>query len=49
MASKVLGVPMEMIRIKPTDSMLNPNGVWSGASLTSELNCLVRFFFLFRI
>ena len=34
-ASKVLGVPMEMIRIKPTDTMLSPNGIWSGASLTS--------------
>ncbi|XP_064388596.1 xanthine dehydrogenase/oxidase-like [Halichondria panicea] len=39
-ASKVLGVPLEKIRIKPTDSMLNPNGIWSGASTTSELNCL---------
>lgn len=40
-ASKVLGIPIEKIRIKPTDSMLCPNGVWTGASITSELNCLV--------
>ena len=41
MASKVLGVPLDLIKIKPTDTMLNPNGVWTGASTTSELNCLV--------
>ena len=40
-ASKVLGVPLELIKIKPTDTMLNPNGAWTGGSITSELNCLV--------
>ena len=40
-ASKVLGVPLELIKIKPTDTLLSPNGVWTGASITSELNCLV--------
>ena len=40
-ASKMLGVPLELIKIKPTDTMLHPNGVWTGASITSELNCLV--------
>lgn len=40
-ASKELGVPLERISIKPNDTVLSPNGIWTGGSTTSELNCLV--------
>ena len=41
MAAKILGIPMEMIKIKPTNTLVNANDAVTGASLTSELVCQV--------
>ena len=40
-AAKTLGIPIEMIKIKPSNSLTNPNTQATGGSMTSELNCLV--------
>ncbi|XP_065894835.1 uncharacterized protein [Dysidea avara] len=38
-AAKMLGIPIDFIRILPTNSMTNPNGHKTGGSVTSESNC----------
>ena len=40
-AAKVLGIPMERIKIKPCSSMTNANTFASSRSFSSELCCLV--------
>ena len=40
-AARTLGVPLDMIVIKPSNSLTNPNGASTGGSTTSELACLV--------
>ena len=39
-AARTLGVPLDMIVIKPSNSLTNPNGASTGGSTTSELACL---------
>jgi xanthine dehydrogenase/oxidase len=39
-----LGVPLEKISVKATNNLVNPNALWTGASVTSELCCRVSFF-----
>ncbi|CAF1074303.1 unnamed protein product, partial [Brachionus calyciflorus] len=34
-----LGVPLEMVSVKSTNNLVNPNLFWTGASVTSELCC----------
>ena len=43
-AAKTLGIPLEMIKVKPSMTLTNPNGLTTGGSITSELNCLVSHF-----
>lgn len=40
-AARTLGIPLDMIVIKPSNSLTNPNGASTGGSTTSELACLV--------
>ena len=40
-AAKTLGIPLEMVKIKSSMTLTNPNGQTTGGSITSELNCLV--------
>ena len=40
-AAKTLGIPLEMVRVKSSMTLTNPNGQTTGGSTTSELNCLV--------
>lgn len=51
MVAKELGISMEMVSIKPTDSFTNPNASLTGGSMGSECNCSVSLiiapFFLF--
>ena len=44
-----LGVPLEKISVKATNNLVNPNALWTGASVTSELCCRVSFFFVLGI
>ncbi len=40
-AAKMLGVPIGFVKIKTSNSLTNPNGMATGGSIGSELNCLV--------
>ena len=40
-AAKTLGIPLEMVQVKPSMAFTNPNGNMTASSVTSELNCLV--------
>ena len=40
-AAKTLGISIDMIKIKPSNSLTNPNGMTTGGSISSELACLV--------
>ena len=40
-AAKTLGIPIELIRIKPTNTLISPNDFTTGGSTTSELCCKV--------
>ena len=40
-AAKTLGIPLEMIKVKPSMTLTNPNGMMTGGAITSELNCFV--------
>ena len=40
-AAKTLGIPLEMVKVKPSNTLTNPNGEATGGSTTSEMNCLV--------
>lgn len=42
-AAHILGVPMDKISIKPTNTMTTPNAVVTGASIGSEISCYVSF------
>ena len=44
-AAKTLGIPIEMIKVKPSMTLTNPNGITTGGSITSELNCFVSYRF----
>ncbi|KAL5509791.1 hypothetical protein EMCRGX_G005217 [Ephydatia muelleri] len=39
-AAKTLGISIDMIKIKPSNSLTNPNGMTTGGSISSELACL---------
>ena len=39
--AKELGVDMSIIKIKPTMNVTNPNGITTGGSIGSEMNCAV--------
>ena len=41
-AAKTLGVPLDLIKVKPTNTLIGPNDITTGGSVTSELCCLVR-------
>ena len=43
MVAKELGVEMNLIKIKPAISNINPNGFVTGGSWGSELSCEVSF------
>ncbi|XP_043246690.1 abscisic-aldehyde oxidase-like [Amphibalanus amphitrite] len=36
----VLGVPLEQVSVKPNNNLVNPNGVVTGGSLGSDMNCM---------
>ena len=36
-----LGIPLEKVSVKSTNNLVNPNALWTGASVTSELCCRV--------
>ena len=40
-----LGIPLSMIRVRPTESVTNSNSASTGGSITSELCCQVRIIF----
>ena len=40
-AAKTLGISIELVKVKPSNTLTNPNGQATGGSITSELNCLV--------
>ena len=40
-AAKTLGIPTDMVKVKPTGVLTNPNGHSTRASITTELNCIV--------
>ena len=39
-AAKTLGVPLDYITVKPSNSLTGPNGSSTGGSISSELNVL---------
>ena len=39
--ASTLGVPLSSVNVVPTNSFTNPNGITTGGSVASELNCLV--------
>ena len=39
--AKQLGVPIELVVIKPTDALISPNNIVTGGSTTSERCCSV--------
>ena len=41
-AAKILGIPLDFITVKPTNTLIGPNDITTGGSITSELCCLVR-------
>ena len=41
--AKELGIPMENIVVKPSDTLTSPNNCVTGGSTTSEVTCSVRF------
>ena len=41
MVAKVLGIPLDFIKVKPTNTLIGPNDIATGGSITSELVCLV--------
>lgn len=43
--AKELGVPLEMVKIKPADVMTSPNNAVTGGSTTSEVTCHVSLTF----
>ena len=47
-AAKTLGVPIGFVKVKPTNSLTNPNGMGTGGSIGSELNCLVSLRMIFN-
>ena len=40
-AAKELGIPLDYVKILPTNVLTNPNGTATGGSTTSEINCQV--------
>ena len=42
-AAFVLGVAMDKISIKPTNTLSTPNAIVTGASIGSEISCFVSF------
>ena len=40
--AQCLGVPLDMIIVKPADNVISPNNCVTGGSSTSELTCNVR-------
>ena len=42
-AAFILGIPIEMISIKATNTMTAPNAIVTGGSFGSEISCFVRF------
>ena len=36
----VLGVPLELVSVKPNNNLVNPNGVVTGGSLGSDMCCM---------
>ena len=45
----VLGIPLEMISIKPTNTLTSANDVVTGGSMGSEISCYVRYFLMIKI
>lgn len=41
MVARELGVDISLISVKPTNTLTNANGAYTGGSTTSELNCYV--------
>lgn len=38
----LLGIPLDLVSVKSTNNLVNPNGNFSGGSITSELVVKVR-------
>ena len=41
MAAYELGVPLDMVSVKPSDNMISPNASPTGGSIGSEMSCMV--------
>jgi xanthine dehydrogenase/oxidase len=41
-AAHILGIPLDLISIKPTNTLSTPNAIVTGASIGSEISCFVR-------
>lgn len=39
-----LRIPMEKVSIKPSNNLIGPNALYTGASITSESVCLVSYY-----
>ena len=39
--AKTLGVPLNLVKVKPTNVVIGPNSSQTSGSITSELNCKV--------
>ena len=40
-AAHVLGIPLTLISVKPTNTLTTPNAIVTGASIGSEISCYV--------
>ena len=38
--ARELGVPLELVSVKPNNNLVNPNGVVTGGSVGSEMCCM---------
>ena len=40
-AAKMLGVSIDLVKVKSSNTITNPNGFCTGGSATSDINCHV--------
>ena len=41
-AAHILGIPLEMVSVKPTNTLTAPNAIVTGGGIGSEISCFVR-------
>lgn len=42
--ASILGIPLDMISVKPTNTLTAPNAIVTGGGIGSEISCFVRYY-----